>query len=171
MDDNKVVEFPLHKTSRDLNMLNNSASNGEVLMEYIIEGITDFEGDIMMLNDIFDDTREVTLEKVALRLKLMEEEFQETKLALKDAMTELRSLGYISTETKINILDGLVDQTVINIGTSDIFNFNFTGAWNEVMRSNLSKLQEDGTIKYRDDGKVMKGDKYSPPDLSDFVEN
>ena len=38
----------------------------------------------------------------------------------------------------------------------------------EVHRSNMSKLGEDGKPLYRDDGKVLKGPKFSPADMSQF---
>ena len=40
-------------------------------------------------------------------------------------------------------------------------------AMNRVHESNLSKLDDDGNPIYRDDGKVLKGPNYKPPDLSD----
>ena len=41
-------------------------------------------------------------------------------------------------------------------------------ALNRVHLSNLSKLGEDGKPILRDDGKVLKGPNYKPPDLSDL---
>ena len=41
-------------------------------------------------------------------------------------------------------------------------------AMNRVHESNMSKLDEDGNPIYRDDGKVLKGPNYKPPDLSDL---
>ena len=41
-------------------------------------------------------------------------------------------------------------------------------ALNRVHLSNMSKLDEDGKPIYRDDGKVLKGPNYKPPDLSDL---
>ena len=41
-------------------------------------------------------------------------------------------------------------------------------AMNRVHESNMSKLDEDGNPVYRDDGKVLKGPNYKPPDLSDL---
>ena len=35
----------------------------------------------------------------------------------------------------------------------------------------MSKLGEDGKPIYREDGKVLKGPKYSPPDLKSIIEN
>ena len=41
--------------------------------------------------------------------------------------------------------------------------------FDEVHRSNMSKLDEDGKPIYREDGKVMKGPNYRPPNLYDTV--
>ena len=41
-------------------------------------------------------------------------------------------------------------------------------ALNRVHISNMSKLGEDGKPIYREDGKVLKGPGYKPPDLSDL---
>jgi len=41
-------------------------------------------------------------------------------------------------------------------------------ALNRVHESNMSKLGEDGKPIYREDGKVLKGPNYKPPDLSDL---
>ena len=42
-------------------------------------------------------------------------------------------------------------------------------ALNRIHESNMSKLGEDGKPIYRDDGKVLKGPNYKPPNLSDLV--
>ena len=41
-------------------------------------------------------------------------------------------------------------------------------ALNRVHESNMSKLDEDGKPIYREDGKVLKGPNYKPPNLSDL---
>ena len=38
-----------------------------------------------------------------------------------------------------------------------------------VHESNLSKLGDDGQPIYREDGKVLKGPNYQPPDLTDLI--
>ena len=42
-------------------------------------------------------------------------------------------------------------------------------ALNRVHESNMSKLDENGKPIYRDDGKVLKGPNYSPPNLNDLI--
>ena len=42
-------------------------------------------------------------------------------------------------------------------------------ALDRVHLSNMSKLGEDGKPIYREDGKVLKGPNYKPPDLTDLI--
>jgi predicted HAD superfamily Cof-like phosphohydrolase len=39
----------------------------------------------------------------------------------------------------------------------------------EVHRSNMSKLDANGQVIYRADGKVLKSDRWSPPDLGSIL--
>ena len=41
--------------------------------------------------------------------------------------------------------------------------------FDEIQRSNLSKLGEDGKPIYREDGKVMKGPNYFKPNISKII--
>ena len=41
----------------------------------------------------------------------------------------------------------------------------------EIQRSNMSKLDEDGKPIYRSDGKVMKGPKYFKPNITAILKN
>jgi predicted HAD superfamily Cof-like phosphohydrolase len=44
------------------------------------------------------------------------------------------------------------------------------GAWNEVMRTNLAKIDSvTGKVRKRADGKVLKPDGWQPPSLEKFV--
>ena len=71
----------------------------------------------------------------------------------------------------IEVADALADQLYILMGTmvshgmgdviEDIFD--------EVHRSNMSKLGVDGKPIYREDGKVLKGPNYSPPIVSKYL--
>jgi predicted HAD superfamily Cof-like phosphohydrolase len=44
------------------------------------------------------------------------------------------------------------------------------GAWKEVMRSNFAKIGDDGKVRKREDGKVLKPVGWTPPDLKPFVD-
>ena len=41
--------------------------------------------------------------------------------------------------------------------------------FDEIHRSNLSKLDENGNPIYREDGKVIKGPNYFPPDIKKIM--
>lgn len=46
------------------------------------------------------------------------------------------------------------------------FGVDLDAVFDEVHRSNMSKLWEDGTVRFRDDGKVLKPPTYSPADVT-----
>lgn len=73
-------------------------------------------------------------------------------------------------EALAEVIDGAVDVIVIAIGLLCSLGVNPQKAWDEVYRSNRSKVQPDGTVLYRADGKVQKPDTYSPPDLLPIAE-
>lgn len=43
--------------------------------------------------------------------------------------------------------------------------------FDEVHRSNMSKVWDDGTVKYREDGKVLKPPTYSQADIESLLNN
>ena len=93
-----------------------------------------------------------------LRFSLMGEENREYLEAAKnnDMVEVADALGDM-----LYILCG----TIITHGMQDIIDEVFE----EIQRSNMSKLGDDGKPVYREDGKVLKGPNYQPPDLSDLV--
>ena len=67
-------------------------------------------------------------------------------------------------------LDGCMDLIWVILGYCYMKNYNVEDAWNEVARSNLSKIDPTtGKVKKRQDGKVMKPDGWTPPNLKPFV--
>ena len=70
----------------------------------------------------------------------------------------------------IEVADALGDMlyilcgTIIEHGMSDIIE----GVFDEIQKSNMSKLGSDGKPIYRKDGKVMKGPNYFKPNFSKF---
>ena len=96
-------------------------------------------------------------EKIAdLRYSLIKEELNEFKQALRD-----RDLKEIA--------DALTDILYVTYGAGHAFGIDLDKCFEEVQRSNMSKLGEDGKPIYNEKGKVMKGPKYFQPDLSKFV--
>ncbi len=85
--------------------------------------------------------------------KLIVEEFWEFQDAVK-------------ANDNVEQLDALIDILVVTIGAIHSMGADAEGAWNEVMRSNLSKIdQNTGKVNKREDGKVLKPEGWSPPDL------
>ena len=68
-----------------------------------------------------------------------------------DCLKELADLVYVCY------------QYAVNMG------WDLDEAMHRVHESNMSKLDEDGNPIYRDDGKVLKGPNYKPPNLEDLV--
>ena len=101
-----------------------------------------------------EPTADLSSEKVHLRYELMKEENEEYLQAAKegDLVEVADALGDM-----LYILCG----TIIEHGMQD----KIAEVFEEIQRSNMSKLGEDGKPVYRDDGKVMKGPNFSAPDL------
>ena len=55
--------------------------------------------------------------------------------------------------------------TIIEHGLQD----KIEAVFDEIQRSNMSKLDVDGIPIYREDGKVLKGPNYSKPDFSNII--
>lgn len=69
----------------------------------------------------------------------------------------------------VEILDAICDSIYVLIGLALKMGFNLDAAFREVHRSNMSKLGEDGKPIKRDDGKVLKGPNFTPPDLTPYI--
>ena len=93
-----------------------------------------------------------------LRFNLMKEENEEYLQATRD-------------EDLIEIGDALGDMLYILCGTIIAHGFQdkMESIFDEIQRSNMSKLGADGKPIYRKDGKVMKGPNYFKPDLKKIL--
>ena len=91
-----------------------------------------------------------------LRVSLIEEELDELKEAIKQ------------NDVK-EVADALTDILVVTYGAGAAFGINLDKCFEEVHRSNMSKLSEEGKPIYNEFGKVMKGPNYSPPDLKKII--
>jgi predicted HAD superfamily Cof-like phosphohydrolase len=67
------------------------------------------------------------------------------------------------------MLDALIYMLVVSVGAILSMGADGEGAWKEVMRSNFAKIGEDGKVRKREDGKVLKPTGWTPPDLKTFV--
>jgi len=70
----------------------------------------------------------------------------------------------------VSDLDALIDILVVTIGAIHSMGADAEGAWNEVMRSNLDKIDpESGTVLKRGDGKVLKPEGWTAPNLDPYL--
>jgi predicted HAD superfamily Cof-like phosphohydrolase len=101
---------------------------------------------------------DIGIDKINLRFKLMEEENQEYLEAAKnnDIIEVADALGDM-----LYILCG----TIIEHGMQD----KIEEIFDEIQKSNMSKLGEDGKPIYRNDGKVMKGPNYFKPNILEIL--
>ena len=93
---------------------------------------------------------------VQLRIDLIEEELIEFKESIKN--NDLKEA-----------VDALTDILYVTYGAGHAFGVNLDECFDEVQRSNMSKLGEDGKPIYNQAGKVMKGPNYFAPDLNKFL--
>ncbi|MBK8599983.1 MAG: nucleoside triphosphate pyrophosphohydrolase family protein [Flavobacterium sp.] len=96
--------------------------------------------------------------KKMLRFNLMKEENEEY-------------LEAVQNNDVIEIADALGDMLYILCGTiiEHGLQHKIEEVFDEIQRSNMSKLDEDGNPIYREDGKVMKGPNYFKPDFSKIL--
>lgn len=105
-------------------------------------------------------TIDITEDIKRLRFNLMKEENEEyLEAALNNDMVEVAdALGDM-----LYILCG----TIISHGMQD----KIVEVFDEIQRSNMSKLGENGEPIYREDGKVLKGPNYFKPDISRILKS
>ena len=75
----------------------------------------------------------------------------------------------IRAHDQLETLDALIDILVVTIGAIHSMGSDAEGAWKEVMSTNFAKIGEDGKVRKREDGKVLKPVGWVPPDLKPFV--
>ena len=74
------------------------------------------------------------------------------------------------SENLVEQLDALIDILVVTVGAIHSMGADAEGAWKEVMRTNLAKIDRDtGKVRKREDGKVLKPVGWTPPNLNPFV--
>ncbi|MBK7855674.1 MAG: nucleoside triphosphate pyrophosphohydrolase family protein [Bacteroidetes bacterium] len=96
---------------------------------------------------------------IELRHRLMQEENDEyLEAAMKNNLTQIAdALG-----DKLYILCGTIVAHGLQHKIAEVFN--------EIHRSNMSKLDDNGKPIYREDGKIMKSNNYFLPDLGNILE-
>ena len=94
--------------------------------------------------------------EVNLRYDLIKEELDELKEA-------------INQKNMIEVADALTDILYVTYGAGHAFGINLDKCFDEVQKSNMSKLGENGKPIFNKSGKVMKGPKYFKPNLNKFL--
>ena len=97
-------------------------------------------------------------EKISkLRYDLIKEELDEVQEALNDKNLK-------------EVADSLTDILYVTYGAGHAFGIDLDKCFDEVQRSNMSKLGADGKPIYNENGKVMKGPNYFEPNLKKFID-
>lgn len=145
--------------------------------------VTQWDGKSKLSHPKPKDNKE--LDTYKLRLKLcIEETFELFEAMLtKDAyeafdMSLFQINGLIEQITPdhldidpVAIFDSLVDQDYVNIGFANLLGLDMKAGFEEVQKSNMSKLDASGNPIFREDGKLLKSDQYVPPDLNSVYIN
>jgi predicted HAD superfamily Cof-like phosphohydrolase len=105
-----------------------------------------------------DTLKFLPIERIVLRHSLIQEE-----------VNELLSAG--ATGDIVGVADAIADCLYILYGTALEWGLGdkLPAIFDEVHRSNMSKLGADGKPVYREDGKILKGENYTPPQIKDIV--
>ena len=100
----------------------------------------------------------LSVQKLKLRFDLMDEENQEY-------------LEAAENNDLVEVADALGDMLYILCGTilEHGMQHKIEEVFNEIQRSNMSKLGADGKPIYREDGKVMKGPNYFKPNIESIL--
>ena len=104
-------------------------------------------------------THKLTKEEYELRHRLIEEENNEY-------------LEACEKEDLVEIADALGDQLYIIFGTllKHGLQYKIEEVFDEIHRSNMSKLDEGGQPIYREDGKILKSNLYFRPNIKSVLE-
>lgn len=93
---------------------------------------------------------------VELRYDLILEELNELKEAINEKNLK-------------EVADALTDILYVTYGAGHAFGINLDKCFEEVQKSNMSKLDNNGKPIYNEQGKVMKGPNYFKPNLNKFI--
>ena len=127
-------------------MSNNFETNFEKVENFMIA----FKQEVKVQPELAD------FNTAELRLDLITEELDELSVA-------------IDNDDLVEIADALTDLLYVVYGAGHAYGIDLDECFDEVHRSNMSKLGEDGKPIYREDGKVLKGPDYFTPDLESIL--
>jgi len=116
--------------------------------------------DAFGIDNAHQPTAELSKNDLLLRYKLMREENEEYLEAAENG-------------DLVEIADALGDMLYILCGTilKHGLQEKIEEVFNEIQRSNMSKLDTNGKPIYREDGKVLKSELYFKPNIARILEN
>jgi predicted HAD superfamily Cof-like phosphohydrolase len=92
-----------------------------------------------------------------LYYELIKEEYDEFRIAHRE-------------KNDVEQLDACMDMIWVILGFCHMKGYKVDSAWNEVVRSNLAKIDAStGKVRKREDGKVLKPEGWKPPDLTSYI--
>ena len=98
-----------------------------------------------------------SIENYVMYLDLITEEYEELKEA-------------VIANDRVEQFDALVDILVVTLGAIRAGGFDGEGAWKEVMDTNFAKIDPTtGKVIKREDGKVLKPEGWTAPQLEKFI--
>jgi predicted HAD superfamily Cof-like phosphohydrolase len=127
-------------------------------MEEIIKHVEVFHDSFGIVNN-YQPTVDLSKDEINLRFNLMKEENEEyLEAALKGDLVE--------------VADALGDQLYILCGTilKHGLQHKIGEVFEEIQRSNMSKLDENGKPIYREDGKILKSNLYFKPNIKSIID-
>lgn len=69
----------------------------------------------------------------------------------------------------VEIADACADLKWVIEGLEHTLGIPQQAVWDEVARSNLAKISDNGKVLKRDDGKVLKPEGWTPPDIKSIL--
>lgn len=70
----------------------------------------------------------------------------------------------------VEMLDACMDMIWVILGFCHMKGYNINGAWDEVAKTNLSKIDaKTGKVIRRSDGKILKPEGWKEPNFSKFI--
>ena len=96
----------------------------------------------------------------SMQLDLVREEASEFLVAADEVYADPEN-----NKRRSELLKELADLVFVCYQFAAAYGLDLDAALRRVYESNMSKLDEDGKVIYRADGKVLKGPNYEPPNL------
>ena len=97
----------------------------------------------------------------------------DTIVKMKDMMDGFKKGYYdslVQNVDRLALLDSDLDSTYVSIGAALASGADVESGWSEIQRSNMSKANPTTGVMDRDtNGKIIKGNQYTPPDLTPYI--